>query len=96
MVDAGCAVTLLPLAMRAAGGPAVGVVHRLIRGDGPVQLELEALCTWRDAHGNRSNQPNHDQDVAGGLALERGLLVLARLFGVACHVTGPQNRPKAR
>ncbi|MCU1345970.1 MAG: amylo-alpha,6-glucosidase, partial [Acidimicrobiia bacterium] len=36
------------------GRPAVGVVHRLVRGDGPVLLELEALCTWRDAHGART------------------------------------------
>jgi glycogen debranching enzyme len=31
---------------------AVGVVHRLVAG-GPVRLRLEALCTWRDAHGER-------------------------------------------
>jgi predicted glycogen debranching enzyme len=35
------------------GRPAVGVVHRLIRAAGPVRLELEALCTWRDVHGER-------------------------------------------
>ncbi len=29
------------------------VVHRLIRADGPVRLELTPLCTWRDAHGER-------------------------------------------
>ncbi|WP_043513803.1 MULTISPECIES: amylo-alpha-1,6-glucosidase [unclassified Actinoplanes] len=31
------------------GRPAVAVVHRLISG-GPVQLAVEALCTWRDQH----------------------------------------------
>ncbi|MGH8971976.1 MAG: glycogen debranching enzyme N-terminal domain-containing protein, partial [Acidimicrobiia bacterium] len=36
------------------GRPAVGVVHRLVRAAGPVRLELEALCTWRDVHGERS------------------------------------------
>jgi len=30
----------------------LGVVHRLLAG-GPVRLRLEALCTWRDAHGER-------------------------------------------
>ncbi|MBG0563691.1 amylo-alpha-1,6-glucosidase [Actinoplanes aureus] len=36
-----------------AGRPAVGVVHRLLAG-GPVTIALEALCTWRDAHGERT------------------------------------------
>ncbi|HKT03037.1 MAG TPA: amylo-alpha-1,6-glucosidase [Rugosimonospora sp.] len=36
----------------AAGRPMLGVVHRL-RAGGPVRLALEALCTWRDAHGER-------------------------------------------
>jgi predicted glycogen debranching enzyme len=35
------------------GRPAVGVTHRLVRAPDAVQLELEALCTWRDAHGER-------------------------------------------
>ena len=34
------------------GRPALGVVHRLISG-GPVRLRLDALCTWRDSHGER-------------------------------------------
>ena len=34
------------------GRPAVGVVTRLVSG-GPVRLRLEALCTWRDSHGER-------------------------------------------
>ncbi len=39
----------------AHGSPAVGVVHRLVRaGAGAqVRLELGALCTWRDVHGER-------------------------------------------
>ncbi|XVU27656.1 amylo-alpha-1,6-glucosidase [Actinoplanes sp. CA-054009] len=37
----------------APGRPAVGVVHRLLTG-GPVSLTLEALCTWRDIHGERT------------------------------------------
>ena len=35
------------------GRPAVAVVHRLVRGPAEVRLELAALCTWRDAHGER-------------------------------------------
>lgn len=34
------------------GSPSLAVVHRLLAG-GPVRLELEALVTWRDAHGER-------------------------------------------
>jgi predicted glycogen debranching enzyme len=37
----------------AHGRPAVAVVHRLLTG-GPVSLRLEALCTWRDAHAERT------------------------------------------
>jgi len=36
----------------AHGRPAIVVEHRLVRGSG-VRLELAALCTWRDAHGER-------------------------------------------
>src|SRR4051794_28594610 len=35
------------------GRPAVGVTYRLVRAPGPVRLDVEALCTWRDAHGER-------------------------------------------
>ncbi|WP_434740809.1 amylo-alpha-1,6-glucosidase [Micromonospora sp. SH-82] len=34
------------------GRSCVAVVHRLVAG-GPVQLDLAAVCTWRDAHGER-------------------------------------------
>jgi predicted glycogen debranching enzyme len=34
------------------GRPALAVVHRLLAG-GPVRLDLQALCTWRDGHGER-------------------------------------------
>ena len=37
----------------AHGQAAVGVVHRLIRSDRPVRLELTPLCTWRSVHGER-------------------------------------------
>ena len=35
------------------GRPAVGVTYRLVRAPHPVRLEVEALCTWRDVHGER-------------------------------------------
>ena len=35
------------------GRAAVGVVHRLLRADRPVRLELAPLCTWRSVHGER-------------------------------------------
>jgi predicted glycogen debranching enzyme len=34
------------------GRPAYGYVYRLVAG-GPVTLRVEALCTWRDQHGDR-------------------------------------------
>jgi predicted glycogen debranching enzyme len=38
----------------AHGRAAVGVVHRLVRADRPVRLELTPLCTWRNVHGERA------------------------------------------
>ncbi|NUR32223.1 MAG: amylo-alpha-1,6-glucosidase, partial [Catenulispora sp.] len=35
-----------------SGRPAYGYVYRLVAG-GPVTLRVEALCTWRDQHGER-------------------------------------------
>ena len=35
------------------GRSAVGVVHRLVHASGPVRLELAAVATWRDVHGER-------------------------------------------
>lgn len=35
------------------GRAAVALNHRLLRAPGPVRLELSALCTWRDQHGER-------------------------------------------
>jgi predicted glycogen debranching enzyme len=37
----------------AHGRPIVGVVHRLVRADRSVRLELTPLCTWRNVHGSR-------------------------------------------
>jgi predicted glycogen debranching enzyme len=35
----------------AAGTPTVAITHRLLAGP-PVELALEPVCTWRDAHGD--------------------------------------------
>ena len=38
----------------AHGAPALGVVYRLLAASAPVELALDALLTWRDAHGERT------------------------------------------
>jgi predicted glycogen debranching enzyme len=35
------------------GRPALGVVYRLLTAAGPVAVSVDALVTWRDAHGER-------------------------------------------
>jgi predicted glycogen debranching enzyme len=52
------------------GSPTVGIVHRLLAG-GPVRLRLEALCTWRDAHGERyGDGPLQVEPTADGVLVE--------------------------
>ncbi|WP_213453949.1 amylo-alpha-1,6-glucosidase [Rhizomonospora bruguierae] len=53
------------------GRPAVAVVHRLLAG-GQVRLGLDALCTWRDAHGERTagGPPPVVTPAAGGVTVE--------------------------
>ncbi|HEX8628479.1 MAG TPA: amylo-alpha-1,6-glucosidase [Catenuloplanes sp.] len=53
------------------GRAAVAVVHRLVAG-GPVELTLQALCTWRDAHGQRSadTAPPTVRPVDGGAVVQ--------------------------
>ncbi|OJF12130.1 amylo-alpha-1,6-glucosidase [Couchioplanes caeruleus] len=53
------------------GRSSVAVVHRLLTG-GPISLHLEALCTWRDVHGERTDggpAPVVDE-VAGGCVVD--------------------------
>ena len=55
----------------AHGRPAVGIVHRLLRADRPVRLELTPLCTWRSAHGERyANGSPAVEATADGFAFE--------------------------
>ncbi|GIJ80284.1 glycogen debranching enzyme, putative [Micromonospora phaseoli] len=53
------------------GRSCVAVVHRLVSG-GPVELELAAACTWRDAHGERraDGPPLRMDPVDGGVLVE--------------------------
>ncbi|BCJ61486.1 amylo-alpha-1,6-glucosidase [Micromonospora endophytica] len=53
------------------GRSCVAVVHRLISG-GPVELELAAAGTWRDAHGERraDGPPLRMDPVDGGAVIE--------------------------
>ncbi|PWU57531.1 amylo-alpha-1,6-glucosidase, partial [Micromonospora globispora] len=55
----------------AYGRSCVAVVHRLVSG-GPIRLDLAAVCTWRDAHGERrADGPTPRMDpVAGGAVVE--------------------------
>lgn len=43
----------------------VGVVHRLVRADRPVVLELTPLCTWRSVHGERFAAGAPEVEVTG-------------------------------
>jgi predicted glycogen debranching enzyme len=53
------------------GQSSVAVVHRLLAG-GPVSLRLEALCTWRDAHAERTaaGPPPMVTEVSEGCVVE--------------------------
>ncbi len=65
------------------GRPAIGIVHRAVRAPHPVRLELEALCTWRDVHGERfGNGPPSVEVTADGFTFEQ-----------AYRVSGPGFEP---
>jgi predicted glycogen debranching enzyme len=54
----------------------VGVVHRLVRADRPVRLELTPLCTWRNVHGERFAYGAPDvEPVAEGFVFESAFRV---------------------
>ncbi|MGK5677953.1 amylo-alpha-1,6-glucosidase [Actinoplanes sp. URMC 104] len=59
------------IAMR-AGHPSVAVTHRVLAGSGPVGLAVAAMCTWRDAHGDRhsGDGPLRVEQTAGGVIVE--------------------------
>ncbi len=71
------------------GSSTVGVVHRLLAG-GPVRLRLEALCTWRDAHGERyGDGPLRVEPTADGVLIEGAYRLAADAFVVSGPGSGP-------
>lgn len=65
------------------GRPGVGIVHRLVQAPRSVRLELGAVCTWRDVHGERfGGQEPSVEETAGGFVFEG-----------AYRVAGPGYRP---
>ncbi len=44
------------------GRPGIGVTYRLVHAPGRVRIEIGALCTWRDAHGERFAGPDPQID----------------------------------
>jgi predicted glycogen debranching enzyme len=61
----------------AQGQATAAVVHRIVRADRPVTLELTPLCTWRDANGDRAagSDPKVEA-VDGGFVFEGAYRVL--------------------
>jgi predicted glycogen debranching enzyme len=61
------------------GSTVLGVVHRLVAGPA-VRLTLTALCTWRDAHGerDRSGPKPKVAAAAGGAVVERAYRLAGR------------------
>jgi predicted glycogen debranching enzyme len=66
------------------GRPAVTVVHRLLHASRPVRLELSALGTWRDAHGERF--------AAGSPAVD--VFADGYVFEGVYRVAGPDFTPR--
>lgn len=65
------------------GRCSVGVVHRVLRADRPVTLELAPLCTWRSVHGERWGAAEPEvEPTADGFVFEG-----------AYRVAGPDWRP---
>ncbi|WP_426502211.1 amylo-alpha-1,6-glucosidase [Dactylosporangium sp. McL0621] len=80
--DLGDVVVQREIAM-AHGRAAVGVVFTVLRAPRPITLELTPLCTWRDAHGERTAAGDpRVTPAAGGFAFED-----------AYRVTGPDWQP---
>jgi predicted glycogen debranching enzyme len=65
----------------ASGEPSVGILHRVIRAPGPVEIELTPLCTWRDVNGERFANGAPAMDVvAGGFTFEGAYRVAGPVF----------------
>jgi len=80
------------------GRPAVCVVHRLVRGGGGgARVELSALSTWRDVHGERRASGAPDVVMlADGYVFERAYRVAGQGFTPAGEwYTGVRYREEA-
>jgi hypothetical protein len=79
------------------GRPAVAVVHRVVRAPGTVGVEVAALCTWRDGHGERyGNRPPRMERVNSGFRFEEAYRVSGPASGPAgpgTAVRGTAGRP---
>jgi predicted glycogen debranching enzyme len=80
--SAGALVIRMELAM-AHGRPAVATRWTVVSSPGAVRLEVGALCTWRDVHGERS----------GGADPELAVTADGFVFEGAYRVAGPDFRP---
>ncbi|WP_433603897.1 amylo-alpha-1,6-glucosidase [Dactylosporangium sp. CA-139114] len=80
--DLGDVVVQREVAM-AHGRPAAGVLFTVVRAPHEITLQLTALCTWRDAHGERTA---HGEPAV--TAATDGFV-----FEDAYRVTGPDWRP---
>ncbi|WP_305786858.1 amylo-alpha-1,6-glucosidase [Symbioplanes lichenis] len=68
----------------AYGRPALAVVHRVVAAPEPVGLAVAAICTWRDAHGER---------YATGPALDVEQLADGAVVAGAYRISGPGWQP---
>ncbi len=84
------------IAMR-HGHPSVAVVHTLLAG-GPVELTLEPLCTWRDAHGERHSGNGLRVDrTADGVVVENAYRIAGSGFDADAEwYGGAHHREEAR
>ena len=77
--------------------PAVAVVHRVVRARGTVGVEVAALYTWRDGHGERyGNGPPRMERVDSGFRFEEAYPVSGPASGPAgsgTTVRGTAGRP---
>ncbi|MFI5492279.1 amylo-alpha-1,6-glucosidase [Actinoplanes sp. NPDC051859] len=79
------------------GRSSVAVVHRLLTG-GPISLHLEALCTWRDIHGERTagSPAPMVEEVSGGCVVEGAYRLRGPDFlGAAQWYRGVRHREEA-
>ncbi|GAA1418053.1 amylo-alpha-1,6-glucosidase [Catellatospora coxensis] len=90
----GATVLERTLAMR-HGSSCVAVVDRLL-GGGPVELSLEALCTWRDQHGERRAGDLPVREAAGGAVVADAYRLRGRLAGGGHAAQAPAGPPDTR